>query len=178
MIPSHPVLRWLAAAAIGCGIVIWAGLALFALTMVTQGEGSYTPGRKLLILVMGLFLALGCGAMVAAWRVLRRPPTRRRLPLAVLVIVGAQLAVLLRAYNLSHYVRSGEAWVDSTWRQQLSDAGLIELFAYYPWLGAAAIAAAVVVIALMLACLLHRSDVAKPAAAPSARTPRSGGTAR
>jgi len=175
MIRSHPVLWRLAAAAVWCGIVIWAGLALFCLAMVTQGEGTYTLGREHLILAGGLFLALGCGAMVAAWRVLRRPPTRRRLPLAVLAIVVAHLAILLYALSLSHYVRSGEAWVDSTWRQLLSDAGLIELFAYYPWLGAAAIAAAVVVIALMLTCLFRRSDAAGPAS-PSATPPPRRGT--
>ena len=159
MIRGHPLLRGLAAVAIWCGIVIWAGLALFGLAMVTQGEGSYSPVASCSYSSWAFLLALGCGAMVASWRVLGRPPTRRRLPLAVLIVVGAQLGgspACLQSLPL-RALRRGLGRLDLT--PASSATRLVELFAYYPLIGAAAIAAAVVVIALMLACLLRRSDV-------------------
>ncbi len=156
MSASHAVLRWLTAAFICLGFLVWLGLSLFGFAMIFQGEGSYSPGRQLLIALMDVFLVAGCWAMAASLRVLWTPPARRRLPLAILAIVGAQLAVLLWALSLAHYVRSGEAWGNSAWRRLLSDMGLVELFAYYPWIGGTAIAAALVVVALMLVRLLGR----------------------
>ncbi len=165
MVGSHPVLRWLTVAIIGCGILVWLGLALYGFSMIFQGEGNYSSARQLLIVLMDLFLVLGCWAMVASLRVLLRPPSGRRLPLVVLLVVGAQLAVLLWALSLAHYVRSGEAWISSTWRQLLADMGLVDLFAYYPRLGAAAIGAALVVVTLMLLRILGLGRDAGPAAA-------------
>ena len=154
MLGARPVVWWLTAVIVCCGILVWLGLSLFGFTMIFQGEGSYSSSRQLLIVLMDVFLALGCWAMVVSLSVLRRPPKRRRLPLTILAIVSAQLAVLLTALSLAHFVRSGERWVNSTWRQLLADMGLVELFAYYPWIGATAIAAALVVVILMLARLL------------------------
>jgi hypothetical protein len=165
MTGSHSLAWWLTFAVICAGVLIWLGLSLFGFAMIFQGEGSYTSGRQLLIVLMDLFLALGCLAMVAALGVLRRPPARRRTPVAILVVVAAQLAVLLSALSLAHYVRSGEAWTDSTWRQLLADMGLVELFAYYPWLGAAALLAAAVVVVLMLVRLLRRDQLGAPVTA-------------
>ena len=93
------------------------------------------------------------------------------MPLVVLLVVGAQLAVLLWALSLAHYVRSGEAWIGSTWRQLLVDMGLVELFAYYPLLGAAAIAAALVVVTLMLLRLLGLGRDTRSAAAHRSLAP-------
>jgi len=156
MTGSHSLAWWLTFACICAGVLIWLGLSLFGFAMIFQGEGNFTSGRQLLIVLMDLFLIVGCLAMVGALGVLRRPPARRRIPLAVLLVVVAQLAVLLSALSLARYVRSGEAWIDSTWRQMLSDMGLAELFAYYPWLGAAALVAAAAVVVLMLVRLLAR----------------------
>ena len=151
---SH--LRWLTGAFICLGFLVWLGLAVFGFAMIFQGEGSYSPGRQLLIALMDVFLIVGCWAMAASLRVLWTPPARRRLPPAILVIVSAQLAVLLWALSLAHFVRSGEAWVNSSWRRLLSDMGLVELFAYYPWIGGTAMAAALMVVALMLVRLRGR----------------------
>jgi len=165
MVGPRPVVWWLAAVIIGCGILVWLGLSLFGFTMIFQGEGTYSSSRQLLIVLMDVFLALGCWAMVASLSVLRRPGKRRRLPVTILAIASAQLAVLLTALSLAHFVRSGEAWIDSTWRQLLADMGLVELFAYYPWIGAAAIAAALVVMILMFARLLGHGRTTRPTAA-------------
>ena len=165
MISARPIVWWLTAVIIGCGIVVWLGLSLFGFTMIFQGEGNYSSSRQLLMVFMDAFLALGCWAMVASLSVLRRPPKRRHLPVTILAIVSAQLAVLLTALSLAHFVRSGEAWVNSTWRQLLADMGLVELFAYYPWIGATAIAAALVVVILMLARLLGHGRTTGPTAA-------------
>jgi len=153
---SHTVLRWLTAVFICLGFLVWLGLSLFGFAMIFQGEGNYSPGRQLLIVLMDGFLVLGCCAMAASLRVLWAPQARRRLPLTILAVVGAQLAVLLWALSLAHFVRSGEAWHTSSWRRLLSDTGLVELFAYYPWIGGTAIAAALMVVALMLVRLLGR----------------------
>jgi peptidoglycan/LPS O-acetylase OafA/YrhL len=139
MVGARPVVGWLTAVIICCGIVVWLGLSLFGFTMIFQGEGSYSSSRQLLIVLMDVFLALGCSAMVASLSVLRRPPKRRRLPVTILAIVSAQLAVLF--------------------------TGLVELFAYYPWIGAMAIAAALVVVILMLARLLGHGRTTRPTAA-------------
>ena len=165
MTGSHSLAWWLTFACICAGVLIWFGLSLFGFAMIFQGEGSYTTGRQLLIVLMDISLSVGCLAMVGALGALRRPPARRRIPLAILVVVAAQLAVLLSALSLAHYVRSGEAWTDSTWRQLLADMGLVELFAYYPWLGAAALVAAAVVVVLMLVRLLARDRHGVPTAA-------------
>lgn len=167
MIGSHSVVWWLTLAVICGGILIWLGLSAFGFTMIFQGEGTYTSYRQSLIVLMDLFLALGCWAMVAALGVLRRASVPRGTSGAILVCVAAQLAVLLSGLSLAHYVRSGEAWIDSTWRQLLADTGLVELFAYYPWLGGAALVAGSVVTVLMLVRLLERDPHGTPRVGPS-----------
>ena len=105
MTSARPIVWWLTAVIISCGILVWLGLSLFGFTMIFQGEGNYSSSRQLLMVFMDAFLALGCWAMVASLSVLRRPPKRRHLPVTILAIVSAQLAVLLTALSLAHFVR-------------------------------------------------------------------------
>jgi hypothetical protein len=130
-----------------CGaIVAWFGFSGFGFFAIFQGEGTYSGSRQLLIAAGDLFLLLGLATMVVAlwlWSSGRRTP--RLAWAAVLSVVLAQLAFLASALSLAHFVRSGETWVNSAWRRLLSDLGLVELFAYYGWVGAMALAVAVAV---------------------------------
>ena len=75
MVGARPVVWWLTAVIVCCGILVWLGLSLFGFTMIFQGEGSYSSSRQLLIVLMDVFLALGRRAMVVSLSVLRRPPS-------------------------------------------------------------------------------------------------------
>jgi len=154
---SYRLLRLTAGTVIGWGVLVWSGLSLWGFFAVFGGEGSYSAGRQWLIAAGDLFLVLGWLAMVWSLSLLVRGGQRRGPWLAILLVALSQTALLADAVSLAHFVRSGEAWVDSPWRQLLADLGVIELFAYYGWIGGTGLLAGATVVVTAIVALLTGS---------------------
>jgi hypothetical protein len=136
-----------------CGILLW--LVISTLAYLGFADEGTQPGESLSRIVLGEgILALGLVGIVIATVLLW---TRRhsKLLCAVALVAGfAQLVVFVSALSLSHFVRSGLVWQTSAWRRLLSDLLLIELFAYYGWVGGIALAVVAAVIGVAVAKLL------------------------
>jgi hypothetical protein len=151
MTHSYRLLRLLAIVVIGWGLLVWVGLSLFGFFAVFGGEGSYSAGRQWLIAGGDLFVVLGALAMACSLVLLAKCERRQGPWLAILVVAIAQAALLADALSLAHFVRSGMAWIDSWWRQLLVDLGVVELFAYYGWIGLSALLAVILVVVVATA---------------------------
>jgi hypothetical protein len=126
---------------------MWLGLAVVAFA-VGSGESRIGASSGPLVAAGAFILLVGAGGMASAIALLRSRSRHRYAWLAVLVSGVLQLAVLLPALSLRRFTHSGSVWLTTPWRTLLWDLQLIQLFAYYPWLGAMALAAVSVLVLL------------------------------
>ncbi len=147
------VLRLAVSALLGCGVALWFGLAF--LSYAAFSEEGIGPSDSVSRLLLGeLVLLLGLLGMVIALRLLWMAKASRLLAGAILAVGLLQAAIFASALSLSHFVRSGLAWQTSAWRRLLHDLLLVELFAYYPWVGVLAFAVIAAVVGVGVAKLI------------------------
>ncbi len=156
--PARVAMRALLSVLLVWGSLFWIGLSLFLLMVNASGDRSdpMVPG---LLIALGVLVFLLCALSTAAGLRLLWAQGRpsRGLCAGVLLVTLVALAMLVSALVIAASL-SAEKWTDSIWGQFLWELALTELFDYYPWLGASALAATGSAAAVALARLLARDS--------------------